>query len=430
MGLSFDRLYSTLVADEEDHGCRELPEDACREVPGNAARVVAGQSLQGLGDKIIDPKTVLVWLLNGLGAPAAAVGLLVPIRESGSLIPQAAMVPLVRRFGLRKLVWVAGAIGQALAAVGIGIVALTTDGAAAAVLILAALAVFALSRSLTSIASKDVLGKTIPRGNRGAVTGIAASVAGVGTLVLGAVLGALSDASSTTVLALIAAGASLLWLAAAATFVTIKEVPSPGDESDPTATILEALALVRDDRPFRHFLIARALLFVTALSPPFIVSLSASRTEANLAGLGVFVVAGGVAGILGSPVWGRLADRSSRLVMTYAAGGGGLVVAVFLGFWWAGARSIWLGPAAYLVLALLHTGSRMGRKTYVVDLARGDRRTSYVAVANTLTGLILLGTGAISAAAAQIGEEWALLGLAIVGLIGARVAFSMEEIHQ
>ena len=67
-----------------------------------------------------------MWLLNGLGAPAAAVGLLVPIRESGSLIPQAAMVPLVRRFGLRKLVWVAGAIGQALAAVGIGTVALTT----------------------------------------------------------------------------------------------------------------------------------------------------------------------------------------------------------------------------------------------------------------------------------------------------------------
>src|SRR5690606_20536113 len=183
--------------------CRELPEDACREVPGNAARVVAGQSLQGLGDKIIDPKTVLVWLLGALGAPAAAVGLLVPVRESGSLIPQAAMVPLVRRFGLRKMVWAAGAIGQALAAVGIGVVALTTDGLAAAVLVLTALGVFALSRSLSSIASKDILGKTVPRGNRGTVTGIAASVAGVGTLVLGAVLGVLSNDSSLTVLALI-----------------------------------------------------------------------------------------------------------------------------------------------------------------------------------------------------------------------------------
>lgn len=178
--------HSVLAADEEEPGCRELPEEACREVPRNAAKLVGGLTLQGLGDRVVDPRTVLAWLLTALGAPQGAVGLLVPIRESGSLIPQAALIPIVRRFGLRKRVWSAGAAGQASAAAAIGLVALNWEGLAAAVAVLVALAVFALSRALSSISSKDIMGKTVPRGKRGSVTGIAASVAGAGTLALGA----------------------------------------------------------------------------------------------------------------------------------------------------------------------------------------------------------------------------------------------------
>ena len=39
-------------------------------------------------DGLIDPKLVLAWLLNALGAPGYLTGLLVPVREAGALLPR------------------------------------------------------------------------------------------------------------------------------------------------------------------------------------------------------------------------------------------------------------------------------------------------------------------------------------------------------
>lgn len=53
------RLHSILVEVDEEHGCGDLPDDVCLEVPGNATRIVAAQTLQSIGDRIVDAKTVL-----------------------------------------------------------------------------------------------------------------------------------------------------------------------------------------------------------------------------------------------------------------------------------------------------------------------------------------------------------------------------------
>lgn len=428
MAEILSRAYSVLVEDEEDHGCRDLPEEACREVPGNATRLVGALTLQRIGDRVVDPKTVLTWLLAGLGASNLAIGLLVPIRESGSLLPQAAMVPVVRRFGRRKHVWVVGALGQALAALAIAGAGLGLEGTAAVVTVLAALAVFALARSISSIASKDILGKTVPKGNRGSVGGIAAAIAGLGALGIGAWL-TFPGNSDVDLVAVLVAGAALLWVVAATIMARVDEVASPGDASDPAASIAESFSLLSDDPPFRRFVISRALLLVTALSPPYVVASSAVDARDGVAGLGPFVVAAGLAGLVGSPIWGRLADRSSRLVMVVASGGGAVSVGLFLVVSAWGVESVWLAPGAYLVLAILHAGARMGRKTYVVDLGGGDRRTRYVAVANTLTGAILLGTGLVGALASELGVEWALGVLALAGAAGAVVSYTLPEVQ-
>jgi hypothetical protein len=87
-----------------------------------------------------------------------------------------------------------------------------------------------------------------------------------------------------------------------------------------------------------------------------------------------------------------------------------------------------LYPAVYLLLALAHTGSRIGRKTYVIDLADGNKRTDYVAVSNAAMGVLLLVTGAVSAAIASIGPEAALLFLAILGLLAIPVGLTLPEV--
>jgi MFS family permease len=88
--------------------------------------------------------------------------------------------------------------------------------------------------------------------------------------------------------------------------------------------------LLRDDRPFRRFVTARTLLLVSALAPPFVVTLATREGGPGLAGLGPFVISSGLAALLGGRTWGRLADRSSRRAMTLAAGAASLIVLGFL----------------------------------------------------------------------------------------------------
>src|SRR5690625_4360704 len=109
------RLYGALVTskpvDFEDEQADAFAED----VPGNGVKIIGASALQNAGDQVVSAGTVLPWLLTALGAPVGLVGLLVPIRESGSLLPQAMLSPLIQRREQRKWVWVTGAAVQAAA---------------------------------------------------------------------------------------------------------------------------------------------------------------------------------------------------------------------------------------------------------------------------------------------------------------------------
>lgn len=190
------------------------------------------------------------------------------------------------------------------------------------------------------------------------------------------------------------------------------------------------MGLLQSDAPFRRFVVTRTLLLVSALSPPFVVALAAREAGADFGQLGPFVAASGVASLVGGPVWGRLSDRSSRQAMMLAAGSAAAIVVLLLAVSsFEGVRAAgWLYPLAYLLLALSHTGARVGRKTYLVDLGEGNRRTDYVATSNTAMGLLLLLTGGVSAALAELGIEVALAFLAALGAAGTVTARTLPEV--
>ncbi|PFG39611.1 hypothetical protein ATJ97_2122 [Georgenia soli] len=422
-------LYERLVRFPE--GSRAtLPEQAVRDIPANGLRQIAAQALQSTGDQVVNAKTVLPWLFAALGVPAALVGLLVPIRESGSMLPQAAMVPWVRRHRVRKWLWVAGSSGQALATAAMAVTAATATGVAAGVAVLVALAVFSLSRALNSLASKDVLGRTIPKGQRGQITGLATVLSGVVAITVGVGIRLLGGDDVGPLVVLLGA-AALAWVAALVVYAGIREPaeePSPA-RGDGAGWAARSVALLRDDAAFRRFVMVRTLLLVSALSPPFVVALAAEHGS-GLGGLGAFVIASGVASLVGGRIFGRWADRSSRRLMIVGAGTASAVILLFLGLLLVPGARGWtlLYPAVYLLLALTHTGVRVARKTYVVDMAQGDRRTEYVAVANTAMGVLLLVAGALSSALALLGAEVALVFLALLGLGGVLAGRTLPEV--
>jgi hypothetical protein len=425
-----ERFHGTLV-DRGDSDTSELPPEVVAEVPGNAAKLVAAHTLQNVGDLIVDAKTVLTWLVAATGAPAAVVGLLVPIRDAGSMVPQVFLAPYVRRLAVRKWVWVAGGLLQAAAVVAMAVVTATLTGTAAGIGLLATLTVFALARSGSSFASKDVLGRTLPKGERGQISGLGTVAAGAAAIVVGLLMRTIGgEDTPATTYAWLLVGAAAAWVAAAGVYAAVREAPGDRDDGTDANPVAHAVGLLREDAPFRRFVLARSLLLVSALSPPFVVALATDRGGAGLAGLGAFIVANGVAALLAGRFWGRASDRSSRRTMQRAAG---LSSAVILAFVLAIqvellADLALLYPVTYLLLAIAHTGSRLGRKTYVVDLATGNQRTDYIAVSNTAMGLILLVTGALSAVAASFGAEVALLLLAALGILGVVVAASLPEV--
>ncbi len=426
------RFYEALTGDEDARACREIPDSACREQPRSALLHLVSSLATKTGDELASARLVLAWLLAGLGAPALTIGLLVPLREAGALLPQLLIAGFLRRLPVRKWAWVIGSAVQGLAVAGMAAVAATTSGATAGWLIVGVLVAFSLARGLCSVAHKDVLGKTIDRARRGKVMGYAGAVAGVATIAVGAyVAGAQQAAASTFVWLLGAAGQQ--WLAAAAAVGALHETPGATEGgANAGAEALRSLQLLRHDAAFRRFVLTRALLLATALSPPFYVALAAERTGAGAAGLGLLLTASGVAGAISAPIWGHLADRSSRQVMIAAALGTGILGIVAFALDAASAAALhspWTFAALFLAITVAHAGARLGRKTYLVDLATAQTRAAYVAVSNSLIGVLLLAAGAFGAVAERFGSATAILVLALLALVAAVSALRLPELE-
>lgn len=165
------------------------------------------------------------------------------------------------------------------------------------------------------------------------------------------------------------------------------------------------------------------------MSTAFIVTLS-QETGSGLTGLGAFLIASGLASVLGGRISGIWSDTSSRNVMSYGALAGSIViVALVASAHWASATvNDWVFPLGFFLVNLAHTAIRVARKTYIVDMAEGDERTRYVGAANTLMGVILLLVGAVSGTVALLGPSAALLFLAAVGLVGVAAARRLPEV--
>ena len=431
---SLEQLYDYLNDEEDARTCKAIDDQACRETPKNYFLILISNMLTSLGDTLSNPKTVLTWVMSYVNAPVMLISFIVPIRESGSMLPQLFIAHYIRKRPVRKMVWVLGSLLQFLAIAGIGFVALSFEGSLAGWLIIACLIAFSLSRGLCSIAFKDVLGKTIPKTKRGKLKGYTSSVSGALVLAAGLfILYKSKDDVGIEFYSYLIFFAASLWLIAALIYANIKEYPGETDGGkNGLKEARERLGLLKEDKHFRNFVITRSLLLCSALTAPYYVLLAQRYVGKEAYLLGLFIIANGVASIISAPVWGKMADKSSKKVMTYSAtltAGLGLLIVAIIQFIPAWRDQNWLYPVAFFVLGIAHQGVRLGRKTYIVDMAQGNRRTDYVAVSNTLIGFILLITGGLSALASLVSVEGIIALLSVLGILGALKSATLPEVE-
>ncbi len=427
------RLYDLATGDEDARVCKDIPDSACRHLPRNYFAHVGALVATNAGDLLMNVKTVLSWIMAALGAPSWMISMLVPIRESLSLLPQLAVAGVMRLYARRKWFWVIGSVLQALAVLAMVPVVLTFDGALAGGLILGLLVVFSLARGICSVSLKDVQGKTVSKTRRGSVTGYAASAAGLLSLLVGGWLhfGADGADESLGVYALLLVLAGVLWLVGAVIYALVIE-PEGATEGGASA-LAEAwrsLGLLREDATLRHFLYTRTLLLSTALTAPFYVVVARDLTDSRVGVLGLMIIATGLASLLSSAVWGRFSDRSSRLVMVAAAATA--AVSGFAAFGYAelaGAHSAFVFAALFFLLGVAHSGVRIGRKTYLVDMATQQTRAAYVALSNTLIGIVLLVASGVGLLSVLVGDSGIIAVLAVFSLLAAVVGWRLPEVQ-
>ena len=295
---------------------------------------------------------------------------------------------------MRKGFWVLGAVFQGLCVLGMALATWLLKGLAAGLAIVGLLAVFSVSQGFCSVAMKDVQGKCIPKSRRGRLAGLAATLSGLVTLALGLLLFG-DDNSSMVFYSLLLLAAGLAWWAAAAVFSTVDEFH--GETTGGGNALRQA---------FR--------------------SLGAVGTRCALPRLRHRP--GPAHGL--RPEFALPGGAGPRSGGRRRPGGPVCLIVAALSF--AGPRwdaGNWLYPTAFFVLAIAHAGVRIGRKTYLVDMAGGTKRTDYTAVSNSVIGVLLLVAGGISAAVSLAGAQWALLLFGVMGALGTIWSWKLRAVE-
>ncbi|MFC7000472.1 MFS transporter permease [Pseudobowmanella zhangzhouensis] len=364
-----------------------------------------------LADLLMSAKTTLPWLLQTIAAPTWMVGLLVPIRESGSLIPQWWIGRFSAGIERRILLWRGGMLTQASAVLAMAAAGWWLPPVFAGWCVLLLLAMMSVGRAVCSLSMKDIQGALIEKGRRGKLVGWASSAVSA-LSVLTAVMLMLGQQSFAHLLlvALLAVSGGMFALSAMLSAGLSMQYRSDEDAASPSLWVT-----VKSHDALQSLIVSRVLMLHSALVAPYFISLN----QGDAFSLPWFIVASAVASFLSSAVWGALADRSARLTLLIA---GLLAVSACTGFYlmreWGDVAAV----SGFFVLSVAHAGIRTGRKTYLLDIAEGQTRTQFVAAANTLVGFALICCGLIYAGLHDVLQENVLWVMAT--FIGAGVLYT------
>ncbi len=194
--------------------------------------------------------------------------------------------------------------------------------------------------------------------------------------------------------------------------------------------LLELIVIVKRDHNFRRFLIVRALRICEALAIPFYIVYGRLVLGLPEKAAGTFFVAGIIATLPCSLLWGKLADRfGNRVVIILsclgslaaplialaltAANAAGFPAREVYHFGAAGAQlslsaetlSVVLLAPVFIIVRVAAVGGIIGLNNYVMETAPVRRRPLYLGVATSLGGVFMITMPAVGGAMIDIVER-------------------------
>lgn len=385
-----------------------------------------------LAGRLASPDLILPLLMTAIAAPTMLFGLVMPVFKACVLLPQLAISGQMRAFKKRKWLWAGTALARAPILLTMVAVAALLPASVAGVLLVVLAGMYGVAISLGILSFIDLYGKTIPAGQRGLVLARRASVGGVMALGLGLVVQrGITTSDSLTPYLILLSSAALMWVISAAVAGSMIEDDSPVDaRRNPLKELRASLGLLRTLPALRHFVSMRALLVIIDLSLPFFALGIAHFTGTDATNsLGIFIIAVALSEILGNIFWGRYADRASRLLIAGAAGLASLAGLAVLAFSLLppGWQHVWLYAIPYLGVNFAIAGVRLGSDTYLIDATPDTDRPVFVALSNTVVGIVGLSGALLGGIAALVGLRAVFVLLVSIATLGALTAYTLPD---
>jgi len=360
-------------------------------------------SLFGVAMAFVNPNTVLPILIQQLTNSPLLIGLSGTIQTLFWLFPQlVAANYLSGKREMKRYLLIPSAIGRPVwlllsLALILGAAQYPT---LMITLIFAGMAIFWGTDALSAVPWFDILARTIPASRRGRLFGLGQVFSGLLTVGAGWLIGyVLGDAGPP-----FPNNFALLFIAAGMIFVVswfvMAMLREPGtaakrdDSSEEIPFLQQLLRIWKRDEFFRNFMVVRLLTGLSGLALPFYVIFATDRLGMNQQVVGPFTSVQVLGGMIGGVILGMLYEkRGGRLSIQVGVGIGLLAPAWALllplllpaGHPWMA----WGYNLVFVSLGVSNATFMQGFFNYILDLATDDERTTYIALANTINGIVL-----------------------------------------
>lgn len=291
------------------------------------------------------------------------------------------------------------------------------------------LTLFGLFQGMQGVIFNYLMSKVIPVSKRGRLTGMRNFLAGITSAGVAIAGGAwflgenpgISGYSYTFVLAFVLTTCGLASLA----FMKEPAPPTLRSRLSLTQRLSEIPALLRGDRAFTRYFLARALATTGRMALPFYILYAGASIELSGANLGILTVAFTLAGTVSNLLWGSMADRTGfRLVFLLSIGlwvVSTLLLIVSSGLLMTGIVFVGIGAAVQ--------GFQNASMNLTLEFGHRDDLPVRIAIANSASELAGTAGPLVGGAIAALFGYTALFYTSVAFLIagGVMVAFMVPE---
>jgi MFS family permease len=356
----------------------------------------------GVGMAFVSTSTVIPGFLTALGASSAFIGLVSTLQSASWLLPQLlAARYLADKPRKKPYILLPAAVGRILILVMAILIWTTGARPQWMIMLFVALSVigFWVGDGLASVPWFDLLSNVIPPRRRGRLTGTGQVISGTLSFLAGFVVEwALSDSGPTfpnSYALLFLLGFVMLAISFSAIALAVEERCEPADRAPSWREYIPQLwDVLKGDRVFRRFIIARQLSGLSGLAIPFYIPYAIERLDLPAQVAGRYTSIGVLGGILAAVAFGWLNEHygSKRVILASLSLGvlvpclALLMPALLVDVTWLA----WGYGLVFFCLSALMSSMMAGWMTYVLEWAPKADRPTYVGLTNTLNGITTL----------------------------------------